>query len=59
MDFDLLKQDLFTLFKSPNPLAIYMKSTEIKEKFSLFLNELSLKISSGFDLNEDSQSFIY
>lgn len=59
MDFESLKQELFMLFKSPNPLAIYMKSQDIKEKFSLFLNALSEKISSGFDLNEDSQSFIY
>jgi len=34
------------LFRSPNPVAIYMKSAEIKEKFSLFLNELSTKVSA-------------
>ncbi len=59
IDFESLKKDLFTLFRSPNPLAIYLKSAEIKNKFSFFLNELSTKVSAGFDLSEDSQSFIY
>ncbi len=44
LDFSELKDELITLFKSPNPFHIYMNSQNIKEKFSSILSVLALKI---------------
>jgi|GEM_PF-1550694 len=39
-----IKEELLILFKSPNPIYIYLNSQKIKEKFSQFLICLSKKI---------------
>lgn len=43
MDLMEIKEDLLTLFKSPNPFYIYSNSKNIKDKFSIFLLCLSKK----------------
>jgi hypothetical protein len=44
IDFLEIKQELITLFKSPNPAQIYLNSQKIKDKFSDLLSALTLKI---------------
>jgi hypothetical protein len=44
IDFDAVKAELMTVFKSPNPLQIYLNSKNIKDKFSELLSCLTLKI---------------
>ncbi len=60
LDFDEIKADLLTVFKSPNPLSIYINSKNVKEKFSAFLDCLSKKIVTWFELEdaESSKSFM-
>jgi hypothetical protein len=40
-----VKSDLLKVFKSPNPLSIYINSKNVKDKFSAFITSLSNKIS--------------
>lgn len=54
-----VKNELYTIFKSPNPLSIYMNSKNVKDKFSAFITSLSQKISAWFTLEEDSQTFVF
>ncbi len=49
IDFDFILNQLKDLLKSPSPLTLYKKSSEIKENFSLFLNNLAKKISAWFN----------
>ena len=56
-DLNLLTNDLTKLFKSPNPLAIYLNAKEIKDKFSIILTNLTDSISKSFDL-DDSQTIM-
>ena len=44
ISFDEVKTELLTLFKSPNPLQIYLNSQKIKDMFSDMLSALTLKI---------------
>lgn len=55
MDFNELKDELITLFKSPNPFHIYMNSQNIKDKFSAILSSLTLKIKEGFKIDSENQ----
>lgn len=50
-DINEIKIELRNLFKSPNPLNLYLNSAEVKEKFAKFINCLSEKIASWFSLN--------
>jgi hypothetical protein len=45
IDLEQVKNDLYTIFKSPNPLSIYINSKNVKDKFSAYLTSLSKKIS--------------
>ena len=59
LDFSELKDELITLFKSPNPFHIYMNSQNIKEKFSSILSVLALKLKEWFKIeSENEQTFI-
>lgn len=59
IDFEEVKNELITLFKSPNPVQIYMNSQNIKDKFSDMLSCLTLKIKEGFKLDEsDEKTFL-
>lgn len=54
-----IKNELLTLFKSPNPIYIYLNSQKIKEKFSQFLICLSKKIVNWFKIEDnDNKTFI-
>ncbi len=55
LDFNELKDELITLFKSPNPFHIYMNSQNIKDKFSAILSSLTLKIKEGFKIDSENQ----
>lgn len=55
LDFNELKDELITLFKSPNPLHIYMNSQNIKDKFSWLLSALTLKLKEWFKLDSENQ----
>jgi hypothetical protein len=46
VNIDDVKAELLTVFKSPNPFAIYMNSKNVKDKFSAFITALSNKISN-------------
>lgn len=59
LDFDEIKWELLTLFKSQNPLLIYNNSKSIKDKFWLYLNCLTNKITDGFDINDDPKWFMF
>ncbi|MDD5769859.1 MAG: hypothetical protein PHE25_02735 [Candidatus Gracilibacteria bacterium] len=52
LDFDEVKQELLTLFKSPNPMQIYLNTQNIKDKFSDLLSCLTLKIKEGFKIDD-------
>lgn len=59
LDFNELKDELITLFKSPNPFHIYMNSQNIKEKFSSLLSVLALKLKEWFKIeSENEHTFI-
>ncbi len=59
LDFNELKDELITLFKSPNPFHIYMNSQNIKEKFSSILSALALKLKEWFKIeSENEHTFI-
>lgn len=59
LDFDEVKQELLTLFKSPNPFQIYINSKNIKEKFWELLSCLTLRIKDGFKIETwDEKTFI-
>jgi len=47
-----IKEELLILFKSPNPIYIYLNSQKIKEKFSQFLICLSKKIVAWFKIED-------
>jgi len=47
-DLDVFKEELWTLLKSPNPLTLYNKGNEIREKFSHFVNCLATQVALGF-----------
>lgn len=55
LDFYELKDELITLFKSPNPFHIYMNSQNIKDKFSWLLSALTLKLKEWFQLDWENQ----
>ncbi len=58
LDFNEVKDDLLKLFKSPNPLHIYLNSQNIKEKFSEILSCLALKIKEWFKIDStDEKTF--
>lgn len=59
LDFEEVKNELLTLFKSPNPFLIYKNSQNIKDKFSAFLTCLAWKISDWFNISEDSKTFMF
>lgn len=58
IDFSEIKQELLTLFQSPNPFHIYMNSKVITEKFSGLLSSITLKIKQWFSLWDDEKTFI-
>lgn len=58
IDFQEIKEELITLFQSPNPIYIYRNSQNIKDKFSLFISCLTLKIKDWFDLKKGEDTFI-
>lgn len=59
IDFDDVKTELITLFKSPNPVQIYLNSQAIKDKFSDMLSCLTLKIKEGFKIDDsDEKTFL-
>lgn len=59
LDFEEVKTELITLFKSPNPIQIYLNSQAIKEKFSEMLSCLTLKIKEWFKLDDsDEKTFL-
>ncbi len=55
IDFEEVKVELLTLFKSPNPIQIYLNSQNIKEKFSDLLSCLTLKIKQWFKLEDTEE----
>lgn len=50
----IITHDLKKLFSSPNPLAIYFNSKEIRDKFSKIISDLTNSISESFDLWDSS-----
>lgn len=58
LDISSLKQELIWVFKSPNPISIYMKSKQLNDTFSCFLNQLSQKISDWFTIKESEKTFV-
>lgn len=58
LDLALIKDDLLKLFKSPNPIHIYLNSQNIKDNFSEILSCLALKIKQGFKIDAtDEKTF--
>lgn len=55
LDFSELKDELITLFKSPNPFHIYMNSQNIKDKFSEILSVLTLKLKEWFKIDSENE----
>ena len=58
IDLNEIKLELNKLFKSSNPLSLYLKASEVREKFSAFLSCLSDKIVEGFDIREWEKNLI-
>jgi hypothetical protein len=58
INLEELKTEVGDLFKNPNPIALYMNSSKIRDKFTDFVNCLSDTIVSGFSL-DDSQGITY
>lgn len=60
INFDEVKNELLTVFKSPNPFQIYLNSKNVLEKFSDFLDCLSKKIVTWFELEdkENNKTFM-
>lgn len=59
LNFEEVKVELLTLFKSPNPIQIYLNSQNIKDKFSDLLSCLTLKIKEWFKLDDnDEKTFL-
>lgn len=58
LNFEKIKNNLLTLFKSPNPFSIYINSKAIKDDFSNYLTYISKQVSIWFDLREDGKIFI-
>lgn len=57
-DFNKVKDEILSLIKNPNPLVLYFKSEEIKEKFSNFINTISTKIVQAFESTWDNQQML-
>lgn len=49
IDVDYIVKQIQDVLKSPSPLTLYKKSTELKENFAQFINYLVKKISAGFN----------
>ncbi|MDD5213285.1 MAG: hypothetical protein PHG82_02580 [Candidatus Gracilibacteria bacterium] len=58
INLEELKTEVGDLFKNPNPIALYMNSSKIRDKFTDFVNCLSDTIVSGFSL-DDNQGITY
>ena len=56
IDVDYIVKQIQDVLKSPSPLTLYKKSTELKENFAQFINYLVKKIALGF--NSDSKTII-
>ena len=55
ISFDEMKNELMTLFKSPNPLQIYLNSQKIKNIFSDIILNLTFKIKDGFKIDDSEE----
>jgi len=53
---DYIVKQIQDVLKSPSPLTLYKKSTELKENFAQFINYLVKKIALGF--NSESKTII-
>lgn len=56
IDVDYIVKQIQDVLKSPSPLTLYKKSTELKENFAQFINYLVKKIALGF--NSESKTII-
>lgn len=56
LDFDELKFQIKTTFKSTTPWSLYMNAKKFKEQISSFINQLTNEIVKMFDLNESKTS---
>ena len=59
VNLDELKADLLTIIKSPNPFSVYVNTTKVKDKLSLYISSLSKKISDWFKLEDNSKTFVF
>lgn len=48
IDVDYIIKQIQDVIKSPSPLTLYKKSTELKDNFGKFINYLAKKIENGF-----------
>lgn len=51
INLEELKNEIWDLFKNPNPINLYMNSNKIRDKFTDFVNCLSNTIVSWFSLD--------
>lgn len=56
IDVDFIVKQIQDVLKSPSPLTLYNKSSELKENFAQFINYLAKKIAKWF--NSESKTII-